>query len=62
MLNKKDLSCINNYLEEYKQNQMQIDCIKKTLVKHSDVPEKLIDWLIESVRENTILEFKNNKI
>lgn len=41
--------------EEYKQNQMQIDCIKKVLVEHGDVPEKLIDWLIDSVQRNAEL-------
>jgi len=59
MSNNKVLKCTNNYLEEYKQNQMQIDCIKKALVEHADVPEKLINWLIEAVRENTILELKS---
>ena len=44
--------------EDYKQNQMQIDCIKKVLIEHADVPETLINWLIDSVKENTILEFK----
>jgi len=48
-----------NSNEEYKQNQMQINCIKKTLIEHADVPEKLINWLIDSVKENTILELKN---
>lgn len=42
--------------EEYKQNQMQIDCIKKVLIEHGDIPEKLIDWLIDSVRANAELE------
>ncbi|MBQ3409158.1 MAG: hypothetical protein IJH12_08155 [Clostridia bacterium] len=40
---------------EYIQNQMQIDCIKKVLIEHSDVPEKLIDWLIQSVEQNATL-------
>jgi len=53
--NNKDLM---NYCEEYKQNQMQIDCIKKVLIKHTDVPETLLNWLIDSVKANTILEFK----
>ena len=44
--------------EDYKQNQMQIDCINKVLIEHADVPETLINWLIDSVKENTILEFK----
>lgn len=47
-----------NKSEEYNQNQMQIDCIKKVLIEHADVPETLIDWLIDSVKEITILEFK----
>ncbi|MGN1328006.1 MAG: hypothetical protein ACI4VQ_08090 [Clostridia bacterium] len=44
--------------EEYVQNQMQIDCIRNVLIEHGDVPEKLIDWLIDSVKANTELEFK----
>ena len=49
--------------EEYKQNQMQIDCIKKVLIEHGDIPEKLIDWLIDSVRANAELELKpKNKL
>lgn len=49
--------------EEYKQNQMQIDCIKKVLIEHGDIPEKLIDWLIDSVRANAELELKSkNKL
>lgn len=42
--------------EEYIQNQKQIDCISKVLVEHADVPQKLIDWLIECVRNNTKIE------
>lgn len=45
--------------QEYKQNQMQIDCITKILIEHADVPPKLIDWLIESVKQNTTLEYQN---
>ncbi len=46
--------------QEYKQNQMQIDCITKILIEHADVPPQLIDWLIESVKQNTALEYKND--
>ena len=45
-------------LEKYTQNKMQINCIKQVLIEHSDVPEKLVDWLIQSVEENTIIENK----
>lgn len=31
---------------------------KKVLIEHGDVPEKLLDWLISSVKENTIIEYK----
>ena len=44
--------------EEYLQNQKQIDCISKVLVEQADVPKKLIDWLIDAVRKNTIKECK----
>lgn len=56
--NKNNLLTKVRETTEYKQNQMQIDCIKKVLVEHGDVPEKLIDWLIDSVKANTELEFK----
>ena len=42
---------------EYLQNQMQIGCITKVLVERADVPKKLIDWLIESVKENLKIEY-----
>lgn len=44
--------------EEYKQNQMQIDCIKKVLIEHADVPEKLLNWLIDSVQKNVELKYE----
>lgn len=49
---------------EYIQNKMQIDVIKKTLIEQTYASEKLIDWLIESVEENTAIEyeFANKKI
>ena len=44
--------------QNYKQNQMQIDCISRVLIEHADVPKELLDCLIKSVRENTTLECK----
>lgn len=46
---------------EYVENQKQIDCITKVLIEHSDVPPKLIDWLIEAVEENAALKYKLSK-
>lgn len=43
---------------EYQQNQMQIDCIKRVLIENADVPEILLNWLIDSVKSNTSLELK----
>ena len=43
---------------EYKQNQMQINCITKILVEHADIPPKLINWLIDSVQKNVVLEYE----
>ena len=43
---------------QYQHNEEQIKCIKKVLIEHGDVPEKLLDWLIYSVKENTIIEYK----
>lgn len=44
---------------EYIENQKQIDCITKVLVEHSDVPPKLLDWLIEAVEKNATLIYKS---
>ena len=41
--------------EEYIQNKMQIDTIKDVLINHSDVPEKLVNWLIDAVEKNNTL-------
>ena len=43
---------------EYLQNQMQIDVIRKTLIENAHVPERLVDWLVESVQENTAMEYE----
>lgn len=60
VLNKANSDEINRFFtnEEYLQNQKQIDLISKVLVEQADVPKKLIDWLIEAVRNNTKIEFK----
>lgn len=57
MSSNENNNMIDNVIhsDEYIQNKMQIDCIRNVLVKHSDVPEKLVDWLIDAVRQNTIL-------
>lgn len=44
--------------KEYQLNKSKINCIKKALIEHADVPEQLIDWLIESVEENVALEYE----
>lgn len=41
--------------EEYKNNELQINTIKDVLINHSDVPEKLVNWLISAVENNTKL-------
>ncbi len=48
-------------IKEYQKNKKQIDIITKTLVEHADVPQELIDSLIECVEENTILANKLSK-
>lgn len=64
---KKDNKVYQNKLnkiknsEQYKQNEMQINCIRNVLIEHSDVPAKLLDWLIESVEQNTMLIAKVQK-
>lgn len=49
---------INN--EQYLQNQLQINYISKILVEHADVPQKLVDWLIKAVKDNTKFECNKN--
>lgn len=56
----KKLNKIKNS-EEYRKNEMQINCIKNVLIEHSDVPAMLLDWLIESVEQNTMLISKIQK-
>ena len=41
--------------------RVAINCIKKVLIEHSDVPETLLNWLIKSVQENVSLEYENYK-
>lgn len=50
--------------DEYKQNNSQIYTLRKIIIENCYVPETLVDWLIESVAENTALEyeFANKKI
>lgn len=55
--NSKALKKLMNN-REYQQNKMQINCITKVLVEHADVPQKLIDWLIQSVQDNVVIEYK----
>lgn len=43
---------------EYKQNEMEINCIKNVLINNADVPEKLVSWLIDAVEENKALEYE----
>lgn len=50
--------------EEFTQNSMQIHIIKDILIKELDAPERLINWLIDSVSANKEIETKeiNNQI
>lgn len=49
---------------EFEQNNMQIRTIRDVLIRNLDVPEELIDWLINSVEENKDLEHEafNNAV
>ena len=60
-LSKKSINKLKKN-PEYVQNQKQIECITKVLIEHADVPPKLINWLIESVKENATLEYKLIKL
>lgn len=44
--------------DKYQKNQIQIEMISKALVEHADVPQELIDELINSVQENVSMEYK----
>ena len=59
MLKKVISNSNNTNNEKYLQNQMQIDYISKLLVEHADVPQKLIDWLIDAVKYNATFECNN---
>lgn len=58
VISKSNNTNINH--EEYLQNQLQINYISKLLVEHAEVPKKLVDWLIEAVKDNTKFECKKN--
>lgn len=42
---------------EYKKNKLQIDCIKKVLIEHAEVPGEIIDLLIETIEKNISMEY-----
>lgn len=44
--------------KEYEKNKNQIEIIKKILIEKTDTPEALINLLIETVAENTALEYE----
>ena len=44
--------------DQYQRNQKQIEIITKILVEHADVPQEILDTLIDSVQENVSLEYK----
>lgn len=48
-------------LQEYHKNQKQIEFITKTLVEHADVPQEIIELLIEYVEKNANLAYKLSK-
>ena len=48
--------------DEYKQNNSQIYELRKIIIENCLVPEALVDWLIESVAENTALEYESVNI
>lgn len=63
VINESNSNLLNTVYnsKQYIQNQEQINCISKILVEHADVPQKLVDWLIDSVKENTKLELQSKK-
>lgn len=48
-------------IKEYQKNKKQIDIITKLLIEHADVPQEIIDSLIECVEQNSILAYKLSK-
>lgn len=51
------LEKVRNF-SEYKDNEKKIETISKVLIEHADVPEELIDTLIEAVQENVAMEYE----
>lgn len=63
VINESNSNLLNTVYnsKQYIQNQEQINCISKILVEQADVPQKLVNWLIDSVKENTKLELQSKK-
>lgn len=53
----KSLNQIENN-QEYKRNQKQINFIIKMLVEDTDVPQEVLEMLIEYVQENVAIEYE----
>ena len=56
-----------NYVEkarktkEYRVNEQKINVIRKVLLNHSNVPQELVDKLIEHIQENVAIEYETLK-
>lgn len=48
-------------IKDYQKNKKQIDIITNILIEHADVPQEIIDLLIECVEQNSILAYKLSK-
>lgn len=47
---------------EYQLNQKQIEIIIRILVEHADVPQEILDTLIDSVQKNASLEYNASNL
>lgn len=43
---------------EYKKNERQIEIIRNTFKKYPDIPQDLIETLIDAVQENVAMEYE----
>ena len=45
--------------DEYNKNRLLIYTLRNILIENCEAPEKLVDSLIETVAENTAMEYEN---
>ena len=46
------------YVEEYEKCEEMIDEIISFLYGQSNIPKRVVDWLVENIEQKTMLEYK----